>query len=113
MSNPGNVTPYGDLVHRAAQCGGPDELLKQVGQEHYAQGKHDGLMNVTWAIPAGIGLFEGGKWLVKRAIRWYRIDRHVRKKRIEAAEKQFKEQWNAMDLDERLKEVQSDQLETT
>ena len=113
MSKPGNVTPQGDLVHRAAQGGGPDELLKQVGQEHYAQGKHDGLMNLTWAIPAGIGLFEGGKWLVKRAIRWYRIDRHVRKKRIEAAEKQFKEQWNAMHLDEQLKEVQSDQLEMT
>ena len=113
MSNPGNVKPYGDLVHMAAQCGGPDELLKQVGQEHYAQGKRDGLINSAWMAFVGIGIFEGGKWLYKRAVRWYRVDRHMRKKRIEAAEKRFIERWKELHLDEQSDIVQTDQAETT
>ena len=77
MPNPDNVKPYGELVHRAAQCGGPDAFLEKISREQYAQGKRNGLLQLIWAAPASVGVFEAGKWIYKQLRYGYQVDRHL------------------------------------
>lgn len=96
MPNPGNVTNYGKLVHEAAEHGGPEKYLEEFANANYQRGKHDGLMNYWWIGPAIIGGYELVKRLGKRAYRWFKYDRHERKRRIEASERYYREKLEEM-----------------
>ena len=89
MPNPGNVTPYGDLVHLAALNGGPDQLLNQIAVTNRAVGWHQGF---AWGVGGtfAVGLLACGLY------------NRYNSKKLEAqeAEKQFKEQWYALELQE-------------
>lgn len=58
---------YAQLAQKAAQHGGPEQLLKDHADANYQRGVEDqkgtdGLI-FAFAIPAAIGLWEGGKAL--------------------------------------------------
>lgn len=85
--------PYGDLVRRAAQCGGPDEFVNQISRKNYTQGKHDGLMNLAWAVPTAISLLKGAELVAKRVFQWYQFEKHERKKGSRLLIKDFENNW--------------------
>ena len=66
MPNPGNVTPYGNLVHDAAMHGGPDQYLSDHAEANYQRGLQDAHEN-DWLY--ALGIFGFG-WLCRKGFEW-------------------------------------------
>lgn len=70
MANYKSIKPYADLIHNAAQNGGPDQFLREIAESNFALGQEAEKASEWWKIPlAGIAfvlIYEGGLWVYKR-----------------------------------------------
>ena len=71
MSNSENIRPYSEMVHTAAQNGGPDRFVQDIAEKNYERGIEDERATEWWKgavlVVIALGLSEGIRWVVKKS----------------------------------------------
>ena len=90
MANYGNIKPYADFAHAAAQNGGVQNYLNRIADSNYKLGVMDEQSTEGWKVMLVTGfalaLWEGGKWLFQKGKQYYQEQRAEVIKEAELAE---------------------------
>ena len=89
MANYGNIKPYADFAHTAAQNGGVQSYLSRIADSNYRLGVMDEQSTEGWKtlLVGGIVLafWEGGKWLYQKGKQYYHDQREEAEEEAEQA----------------------------